>query len=109
MSTHPTPRRSTGTRVKIGDDDPTLTGHAGLLLTGDLLKGSASEKPGAAGLLRRALRALPQGHGPVSLRVDSGFFTVELLEACRRQRIEFCVSVARTEAMWTRLYAKLNT
>jgi hypothetical protein len=78
------------------------------ILAADLLKGSASEKPGAAGLLRRALQALPAGHGPVSLRVDSGFFTVELLEACRRQRVEFCVSVARTEAMWTRLYAKLN-
>ena len=78
------------------------------ILAADLVKGSASEKPGAAGLLRRALRALPAGHGPVSLRVDSGFYTVELLEACRRQRVEFCVSVARTEAMWTRLYAKLN-
>ena len=43
------------------------------ILAADLLKGSASEKPGAAGLLRRALRTLPQGHGPVSLRVDSGF------------------------------------
>lgn len=78
------------------------------VLAADLLKGSASEKPGATALLRRALQALPQGHGPVSLRVDSGFYTVELLEACRRQRVEFCVSVARTEAMWTRLYAKLN-
>ncbi len=38
MSTHPTPRRSTGTRVKIGHDDPTLTGHAGLLLTGELVR-----------------------------------------------------------------------
>ena len=38
MSTHPTPRPSTGTRVKIGHDDPTLTGHAGLLLTGELVR-----------------------------------------------------------------------
>jgi len=37
VSTHPTPRRSTSTRVKIGHDDPTLTGHAGLLLTGELV------------------------------------------------------------------------
>jgi len=69
------------------------------VLAADLLKGSASEKPGAVRLLRRALRTLPQGHGPVSLRVDSGFYTVELLEACRRNQVEFCVSVARTEAM----------
>ena len=36
MSTHPTPRRSIGTRIKIGHDDP--TGHAGLLLTGELVR-----------------------------------------------------------------------
>jgi len=78
------------------------------ILAADLLEGSASEKPGAAGLFRRARRTLPQGHGPVSLWVDSGFYTVELLEARRRTRVEFCVSVARTEAMWGRLYARLN-
>ncbi len=38
MSTHPTPPRSTSTRIKIGHDDPTLTGHAGLLLTGELIR-----------------------------------------------------------------------
>jgi hypothetical protein len=38
VSSHPTPRRCTGTRVKIGHDDPTLTGHAGLLLTGELVR-----------------------------------------------------------------------
>ncbi len=65
-------------------------GFLSVFVTWDERKGSASEKPGAAGLLRRALQALPQGHGPVSLRVDSGFYTVELLEACRRQRVEFC-------------------
>ena len=37
MSKHPTPRPSTGTRVKIGHDDPTLAGHAGLLLSGELV------------------------------------------------------------------------
>jgi hypothetical protein len=78
------------------------------ILVADLLKGSASEKPGAASLFLRALRALPQDHGPVSLRVDSGFFTVELLETCRRHRVEFCVSVARTETMWSQLYSKVG-
>ncbi len=38
MSGHPTPRRSTSTRIKIGHDDPTVTGHAGLLLTGELVR-----------------------------------------------------------------------
>ena len=38
MSKHPTPRRSIGPRIKIGDDDPTLTGHAGLLLTGEIVR-----------------------------------------------------------------------
>jgi hypothetical protein len=34
----PIPRRSTSSRVKIGHDDPTITGHAGLLLTGELVR-----------------------------------------------------------------------
>ena len=72
MSKHPSPRPSIGSRIKVGNDDPTLTGHAGLLLTGELVR------------------------------------RLEVVEACRRQRVEFCVSVARTEAMWARLYAKLN-
>jgi Transposase DDE domain group 1 len=38
VSMHPTPRPSTSSRVKIGHDDPTLTGHAGLLLTGELVR-----------------------------------------------------------------------
>jgi hypothetical protein len=38
VSRHPTLRRSIGTRIKIGHDDPTLTGHAGLLLTGELIR-----------------------------------------------------------------------
>ncbi len=38
MSRHPTPRRSIGTRIEIGHDDPTLTGHAGLLVTGELIR-----------------------------------------------------------------------
>jgi hypothetical protein len=46
------------------------------ILVADLLKGSASDKPEAPGLLRRALQALPADHGPVSLRADSGFYTI---------------------------------
>jgi hypothetical protein len=38
VSSHPTPRRSTSPHIKIGHDDPTLTGHAGLLLTGELVR-----------------------------------------------------------------------
>ncbi|HET7875494.1 MAG TPA: transposase [Methylomirabilota bacterium] len=38
MSGHPTPRRSASAIIKIGNDDPTLTGHAGLLLTGELVR-----------------------------------------------------------------------
>jgi Transposase DDE domain group 1 len=78
------------------------------IMVADLLKGSASDKPGASSLLRRALRALPADHGPVSLRADSGFYAVELLETCRRHRVEFCVSVTRTQAMWSRLYSKVS-
>ena len=35
---HPTPRHTTSSLVKIGNDDPTLTGHVGPLLTGELVR-----------------------------------------------------------------------
>lgn len=70
------------------------------VLAADLRPGAASDKPAAPTVLLRALRALPQGHGPVSARVDSGFYCLELLKSCRRQQVSFSASVPRNSAMW---------
>ncbi|MGH7698580.1 MAG: IS1380 family transposase [Candidatus Dormibacteria bacterium] len=70
------------------------------LLAADLRRGAASDKPAAAGILTRALQTLPPGHGPVSLRADSGFYCGELIETARRKEVSFSISVPRNAAMW---------
>ena len=66
---------------------PLICGWAqrGRLLGSELLAGNDStrgEEP--RGLLRRALGYLPDGHGSVSARFDSGFYRVDLLDDCRK-------------------------
>jgi len=51
----------------------------------------------------RAIGLLPEGHGPVSFRVDSGFYRVELLRRLRERGATFTVSVPRSTAMWLAL------
>lgn len=70
------------------------------ILAAELLAGNASAKPTARALLRRALDALPAGHGEVRLRGDSDYYFVDLLHACRRDHVRFAVSVPRSSAMW---------
>ncbi len=70
------------------------------VLAADLRAGAASDKPAAAGILVHALQALPEGHGPVNLRADSGFYCGELMETARRRGASFSISVPRSSAMW---------
>lgn len=50
-----------------------------------------------------AISLLPEGHGPVTFRIDSAYYAVELLEALRKQHARFSVSVPRNQAMWRAL------
>ncbi len=85
---------------------PLICGWAqrGRLLGSELLAGNDStrgEEP--RGLLRRALGYLPDGHGSVSARFDSGFYRVDLLDDCRKHEVSFSISVPRSSAMWSAL------
>lgn len=51
----------------------------------------------------RAIDLLPEGHGQVSFRVDSGFYRVELLRRLRERGATFTASVPRSSAMWEAL------
>src|SRR4051794_8466994 len=76
----------------------------GRLLASELLAGNDStrgEEPRQ--MLRRALQYLPDGHGPVTARFDSGFYRVDLLADCRTHGIRFSISVPRSSAMWSAL------
>jgi Transposase DDE domain group 1 len=76
----------------------------GRMLATELLAGSDStrgEEPRQ--LLGRALSCLPEGHGDVSARFDTGFFRIELLADCRARGVRFSISVPRSSAMWSAL------
>ena len=76
----------------------------GRLLATELLAGNDStrgEEPRQ--LLRRVLAYLPDGHGPVSARFDSGFYRLDLLADCRARGVRFSISVPRSSAMWSAL------
>ena len=78
----------------------------GRLLGSELLAGNDStrgEEP--RGLLRRVLGYLPDGHGPVRARFDSGFYRTDLLADCRARAVRFSISVPRSSAMWSALGA----
>lgn len=74
-------------------------------LAGELLAGRNERLSGgeAARFLRRSLRLLPGGHGEVRARLDSAYYTLELIEALREQRARFSISLPRTRSVWEAL------
>jgi Transposase DDE domain group 1 len=77
----------------------------GRALTGELVAGNRAKLSArkAAVICRRALRMLPAGHGPVTFRIDSAYYEIELLKALRKAAARFSVSLPRTTAMWKTL------
>ncbi len=74
-------------------------------LTSELVganRGRISAKESAA-MIARAVRLLPAEHGQVSARVDSGFYSAELMMSLRKQRVGFSMSAPRTTTMWRAL------
>jgi hypothetical protein len=77
----------------------------GRALTSELVGGNREKLSGGecATIATRAIRLLPDGHGAVTMRIDSAYYAVELLRRLRRQRARFTVSVPRNQAMWKTL------
>ena len=77
----------------------------GRALTGELVGGNQERLSGkeCAQLASRAIGLLPSGHGPVTFRVDSAYYAIELLHRMRRERTRFTVSLPRSPAMWAAL------
>jgi hypothetical protein len=77
----------------------------GRALTCELVGGNREKLSGGecATIARRAIALLPAGHGPVTMRIDSAYYAVELLERLRAERARFTVSVPRNQAMWKTL------
>jgi hypothetical protein len=79
----------------------------GRALTSELVAGNREKLTGSecARIATRAQSLLPAAHGPVTFRIDSAYYQLELLERLRRERARFTVSVPRNQAMWKALAA----
>jgi hypothetical protein len=77
----------------------------GRALTSELVAGNREKLSGGecARIARRAIALLSDAHGPVTLRIDSAYYAVELLDALRQRDARFTVSVPRNQAMWKAL------
>lgn len=77
----------------------------GRALTSELRAGNQARiKAQESGvMLHRAKRLLPEGHGQVTVRGDSGFYAVELMTGCRKRNMRFSFSATRTSLMWSKL------
>jgi Transposase DDE domain group 1 len=77
----------------------------GRALTSELVGGNQEKLSGGdcARIATRAIGLLPDGHGPVTMRIDSAYYAVELLKRLRREQARFTVSVPRNQAMWSAL------
>jgi Transposase DDE domain group 1 len=77
----------------------------GRALTAELVGGNQERLPGKelARIASRAIGLLPAGHGPVTMRIDSAYYAIELLDRLRKEQTRFTVSVPRSQAMWTAL------
>ena len=84
---------------------PHVAGWAELqvALAADLLAGDQDPRPGAPGLLRRALRGLPEGVGEVKMRADGGYFAVDLAVAAHREGVGFAIGAKRIAPLWPTL------
>ena len=77
----------------------------GRALTSELRGGNEARIAAAdsAAIVARARRLLPAGHGQVTVRGDSGFYAVALMNGLREQGTRFTFSAPRTSTMWRAL------
>jgi Transposase DDE domain group 1 len=77
----------------------------GRALTSELVGGNRERLSGGecARITSRAISLLPTAHGPVTMRIDSAYYAIELLHRLRKEKTRFTVSVPRNQAMWTAL------
>jgi hypothetical protein len=54
----------------------------------------------SARMIARAARLLPAGHGQITARVESGFYSAELMGELGEQQVRFSMSAPRTSSMW---------
>ena len=77
----------------------------GRALTSDLKGGNQARIKASQSLtmLSRAKRLLPREHGQITVRGDSGFYAIELMNGLHKRSMRFTISATRTSVMWAKL------
>jgi hypothetical protein len=77
----------------------------GRALTSELKRGNQAKISAAesARIIDRAAKLLPAGHGRLSVRGDSGFYSAELMMHLRARGERFSFSAPRTSTIWATL------
>jgi hypothetical protein len=77
----------------------------GRALTSELRGGNQAKIKASQSLamIGQAERLLPDGHGQITVRGDSGFYAAELMLGLRKRRMRFSLSATRTSTMWAKL------
>ena len=79
--------------------------ETGAVMAAELLAGDLDPRPGAPGLLRRALAGLPAAAraGQVRMRADAGYFAGQLARAAHTEQIGFAIGAKRIGPLWRML------
>jgi hypothetical protein len=96
---------------RVGRPHVASWAQTGAVLAADLLAGDVDPRAGAAGLLRRALAALPPAAraGRVRLRADAGYFAGELARAAHAEGLGFAIGAKRIAPLWRMLAGLAET
>jgi hypothetical protein len=96
---------------RVGRPHVATWAQTGTVLAADLLAGDVDPRPGAPGLLRRALAALPPAvrAGRVRMRADAGYFAGELARAAHTENIGFAIGAKRIAPLWRLLAGVAET
>ena len=90
---------------RAGRPIPVTWAETGWALAADLVAGNIDPRPLAAGLIARAVAALPAGLGRPRIRVDAGLFDKSVACAAIDNGCDFAIAAKRNTAVWRHIAA----
>ena len=90
---------------RCGRPIPVTWAETGWTLSADLVAGNVDPRPLAAGLIARAVAALPAGLGRPRVRADAGLFDKSVAWAALDHGCDFAIAAKRNTAVWRHIGA----
>ena len=90
---------------RAGRPIPVTWAETGWALAADLVAGNIDPRPLAAGLIGRAVAALPTGLGRPRVRADAGLFDKSVAWAAIDNNCDFAIAAKRNTAVWRHIAA----